>query len=96
MNPGTFNPICGQIKIANTGTAIQLPNNTLSNGVIITAKSTNSAPISIGVSGVNNTVDGTGNGYILEAGNSVSFAVANLNSIYINGTANDIVSYASS
>lgn len=89
-------PLVGQTKIAITGTAVQLASNALENGVIVTAKSTNTDPISVGTSAVNNTVDGTGNGYILEAGASTSFAVANTDDLYINGTATDIVSFAGS
>jgi hypothetical protein len=89
-------PLNGQAKIAVTSTAVQLPSNILSNGVILTAKSTNAAPIVVGGSGVANTVDGTGNGYILAAGASVSWAVSNTNALYINGTSGDIVSFAGS
>jgi len=88
--------LVGQSKVSVTGTAVQLGSNVLTNGFIITAKSTNTAPISVGGSGVNNTVTGSGNGYILEAGASVSFAATNTNLYYINGTANDIVSFAGS
>jgi hypothetical protein len=91
----TINAV-GQAKIAVTGTAVNLPSKAAVNGVILTAKSTNAAAITVGVSGVTNTVDGTGNGYILEAGSSISFAVTNTNLIFINGTIGDIVSYAGS
>lgn len=89
-------PLNGQAKIASTGVAIQLGSNVLLNGVIITALSTNAATIEIGGSGVTNTTDGTGNGYILAAGASVSFAVTNTNVLWINGTSGDIVSFAGS
>lgn len=89
-------PKNGQAKIAVTATAVQLGSNTLLNGVIISAKSTNTASITIGGSGVTNTVDGTGNGLILAAGASMSWAVSNTNALWINGTAGDIVSYAGS
>lgn len=95
-NPLVTSPLVGQAKIAVTGTAVQLASHSLTNGVIITAKSTNAAPITIGISTVTNTVDGTGSGYILEAGAAVSFAVSNTNDLYINGTAGDIVSFAGS
>ena len=49
-----------------------------------------------GGASVANTVNGTGNGYILEAGASASFAVSNSNALYINGTTGDIVSFAGS
>lgn len=89
-------PLINQKKIAVTGTAVQLQSNTLVNGVIITAYSGNTNPITIGGSGVTNTFDGTGNGYILEAGSSVSFGVTNTNVLYINGTSGDYISFAGS
>lgn len=92
-------PLVGQSKIATTATAVQLNNGTsqvLINGIIITAFSGNVAPISLGGSGVNNTVGGTGNGYLLPAGASISFAIANTNDLYINGTSGDYVSWAGS
>lgn len=89
-------PLNGQAKIAITSTAVQLGSNTLINGVVLTAKSTNSASIVVGGSGVTNTTDGTGNGYILAAGASMSWAISNTNLLYINGTSGDIVSFAGS
>ena len=89
-------PLCGQAKIAVTGTRVQLGSNVLTNGVIVSAKSGNAAVVTIGGSAVTNTVDGTGNGYILAAGASVSFAVSNTNALYLNGTAGDIISFAGS
>lgn len=87
-------PLNGQTKM--TGSAVQLGSNILLNGVIVTAKSTNAAPIVIGGSGVTATVDGTGNGYILEAGASVSWAVTNTNVLYAIGTSADVLSFAGS
>jgi len=92
----TPTPLFGQAKITSTGTAVQLAVNALTNGVIVTAYSSNAAPISIGGSSVTNTVDGTGNGYILEAGGSVSFACQDMSELWINGTSGDIVSMAGS
>jgi hypothetical protein len=89
-------PLNGQAKIAVTSTAVQLGSNVLLNGVVVSAKSTNAAPIVVGGSGVANTTDGTGNGTILEAGMSMSWAVSNTNALYINGTAGDIVSFSGS
>lgn len=89
--------VVGQAKIASTGTAVQLSAGALNNGVIISAASgNNAAGVTIGGSGVTNTVNGTGNGYILAPGASVSFAVDNVNRLYINGTTGDIVSWAGS
>ncbi len=89
-------PKVGQAKIAVTGVAVQLPNKEFVNGVLISALSTNTANIIIGEDGVTTTEDGTGNGYILEPGNTASFAVMNLKRLFINGTANDIISFVGS
>jgi hypothetical protein len=89
-------PVNGQAKIASTGTAVNLSVGVLTNGVIISAPSGNAAPILLGVASVKNTVDGTGNGYALAAGASISFAIANTNQLWINGTANDYISWAGS
>lgn len=94
ITPLPTNPIAGQVKIATTGTAVTLPSNTLKNGVVIKAKSSNAQPLFVGASGVTTTDDGTGTGYKLEAGEAVSFAVANSNTIYINGTAGDSVYFS--
>jgi len=93
--PSLTSGFFGQAKIAVTGTAVQLGSNTLENGVIITALSTNTGIIKIGGSGVTNVSDGTGNSYLLEAGASISVAVTNTNVLYINGTAGDIISFMS-
>jgi len=86
--------LSGQKTIAVTGTAVQLGSGALVNGVIITANINNTAPISVGPSGVNNTQTGSGNGYILQPGTSIAYSVTNLSPIYINGTAGDFVSYS--
>ena len=87
----------GQAKIAVTGTAVQLASNTLTQGVLISALSTNTASITIGTSsGVTNTVDGTGNGSILTAGSTKSIAATNTNLVWFNGTAGDIISFIGS
>jgi hypothetical protein len=83
----------GQTKIATTGTAVQLGTGALVNGVVITANLSNSGPITIGPAGVNNTQNGTGNGYMLYPGASMSYAVSNLSPVYLNGTAGDFVTY---
>lgn len=83
----------GQTKIATTGTAVQLGTGALVNGVVITANLNNSGPITVGPAGVNNTQNGTGNGYMLYPGASMSYAVSNLSPVYINGTAGDFVTY---
>ena len=85
--------IAGQKAIATTGTAIQLSTGALVNGVTITANINNAAPMTVGPTGVNNTQTGSGNGYILQPGASMSFSISNLSPIYLNGTAGDFVSY---
>jgi len=92
----TTTPIFGQVKIAVTGTAVQFPSNNLHNGIIITGKSSNLADMYLGNSDVGNLGDGTGKGYILEAGNSISYAIRDTSTLYVNGTAGDILSYAGS
>lgn len=92
-------PLVGQSKVTVTATAVNLNGGTtqpLSNGIIITAAPSNATVISIGSSTVNNTTGGTGNGYLLQAGASISFAVTNTNDIWINGTSGDYVSWAGS
>jgi hypothetical protein len=87
-------PVAGQIKIAVTNTAVQLPSNTLVNGIVIKAKSTNAvAGAFIGGADVTTTDDGTGNGYKIVPGEAMSFAVPNSNAIYVNGTIGDIFYY---
>lgn len=82
----------GQKAVAVTGTAIKLSDvNGLTNGAIVKADSANAAPIVIGGSSITNTVDGTGNGFVLVAGESISVPVADLSNIFINGTSGDHV-----
>lgn len=93
MDSGAVNSF-GQAKIASSGTAQQLPLHSSVNGFILTAKSTNTNPIVVGDASVTNTVDGTGNGYILEPGASVSTAKLALKDIYIIGSSGDVISFA--
>lgn len=87
-------PVTGQVKIASTGTAVRIPYNNLLNGVIVKALATNNVACgTVGYSGVTNTVDGTGNGYIICPGEASSFAVPNSNSLYVNGTTGDIFTF---
>jgi len=88
------NVIVGQVKIATTGTRVQLPSNALANGLIVKSLSANAAAgATIGGASVSNAVDGTGNGYVLAPGEASSFAVSNSNLLYVNGTAGDIFTY---
>lgn len=87
--------VTGQAKIAVTGTRIALPSAAVST-VIVTALCTNGAPIVVGGSAVTNTIDGTGNGYVVEACSSAPINVSQLSAININGTAPDGASYVAS
>lgn len=91
-NPATV--LAGQVKIAVTGTAVQLPSNALVNGVTIRANNNNAATGgTVGPAGINNTVDGTGNGYILFPGDAIAYGVTNSNAVFVNGTIGDIFSW---
>lgn len=86
----------GQTVIAATGTAVQLSSNPLVNGVVVSANTSNTASIIVGLSGVTNITNGSGNGYVLAPGASIGIAVANTNSLWINGTSGDVVSFVGS
>ena len=85
--------IAGQVKIAVTGIAVSIPLDGLIQGVMLTALSTNAASMTVGGSSVTNTVNGTGNGDIFQPGTVKSIPTQGLNSLYINGSAGDIISY---
>lgn len=74
-----------------TASAVALTTQALSNGVLIRAKSTNAGPVFVGGAGVTTTNDGTGNGFALGPGESVSVPVSTTAGIFVIGTANDIV-----
>ena len=86
--------ISGQVKIATTGTQVQLPSANVGQFVVIKALSTNVSNIYLWPTGVTNTWAGTGNGVILEPGDMIPVVVDNLNKIFINWTLNDVVSYS--
>jgi hypothetical protein len=93
--PAAF--VAGQIRIAVTGTAVQLPSNALTQGVMISSASGNAENTTIGTSSaLNNLTNGTGNGAILYRGSTKSIAVTNTDRIWINGTAGDIVNFIGS
>ena len=64
-----------------TTSALALPSQALANGVVITANAANTSTVYVGPSGVTSST-----GYPLAAGQSISYALANLSSIYIIGT----------
>lgn len=80
----------GQVTIATTGVAVQIPNQRLTNGLVIKARSTNTGSGFVGAAGVTTTDDGTGNGYRLVPGEAWSIAVQVASSLWINGTAGDV------
>lgn len=87
----------GQVVIAVTGTPVQLSNTNyiLTNGLVISSLDTNNAArITIGLTGLSNSVNGSGNGTFVSPGgsNSVPSGV-NLNTVYVNGTAGDVIGY---
>jgi hypothetical protein len=90
-------PVTGQVAIAVTGTAVRLSAASVplpGGGALIKALTDNTAAGTVGGAGVTNTVDGTGNGFILEAGDLGVVYADDLNLVYVNGTAGDIFSYS--
>jgi hypothetical protein len=91
-------PVQGQAVIAVTGTAVRLSavSVPLPGGVVIVKalSSNNAAHGTAGGAGLNNTKNGTGNGYIVEAGDSALIFAADLSDVYVNGTVGDIFSYS--
>lgn len=90
-------PITGQVAIVSTGVAVPLSGSPIelpAAVVLVRAHSGNAAAGVIGKAGVTNTVDGSGNGFILEAGDSVVVYHGRLDEIYVNGTAGDIFNFS--
>lgn len=87
--------ICWQVKITTTGTAVGLPTANVWQLVVLSAYENNVWPITVWVSTwVTNVINWTGNGFILAPWAIIPVVVDNLNKIFINWTANDIVSYS--
>lgn len=77
---------------AVTASAVPLPaTKHFANGLVIKAKTGNSGKVFIGDATVNATDDGSGKGFALSAGDSLSLAVDDASVLYIIGTANDVV-----
>ena len=74
-----------------TASAVALTTQALANGVLIRAKATNAGTVFVGGSGVTAPTDGTGNGFALTPGESVSLSVNTTAGVFVIGTANDIV-----
>jgi len=95
VNPSTL--VSGQLKITTTGTAVCPPSAALSSGnITVTAADVNVAPLVVGTSSVTNTINGTGNGFVLKPGASVPEVAANASAVCVNGTAGDWFSYLGS
>ncbi len=84
----------GQVAIAVTGTAVAIAATTAVKYVVVQALSGNSGSIWVGSSAVTNGP--TGNGCELQPGQPTSLAIADLASVYINGTAGDRACYIGS
>lgn len=79
----------GQVTIAATNVAQQLPSNTLVNGVRVKSKTSNNPlGLAFGPAGVTMTT-----GDIIEPGESISYPVSNTNGLWVAGTIGDVVSY---
>jgi len=91
-------PVVGQAVIAVTGTAVALSAVALAlpaGTVLVSALAANDATGgSVGGATVTDDVDGTGNGFILEAGKSTVVNADDLADVYVNGVAGDIFSFA--
>lgn len=75
-----------------TAAAVQMAANALVNGITIKAKTgNNAAGVFIGGAGVTTTNDGTGNGFVLYPGDTLSLAISNTNVLFVIGTANDVL-----
>ena len=91
------NPLVGQVVIAVTGTAVQLssvPWLLPTSSIQVYALSGNGAAGAVGGEEVLNIVDGTGNGFILEAGQNAVIMARRLDDVWVNGTAGDIFTYS--
>jgi hypothetical protein len=71
-----------------TAGAVALASNPVFNQVTLTAKSTNTGIVYVGLSSSTSSA----NGYALEKGASVTVKVANANQLFVIGTAADILS----
>lgn len=76
---------------AVTASAVALTTQAFVNGFVLKAKSTNTGNVFVGGSDVNTTDDGSGNGYRLLPGESISYGVSTTAGVFIIGTASDVV-----
>lgn len=90
-------PIVGQVAIAVTGTAVRLSAVSVvlpGGSLLVCALAGNSAAGTCGGSTVTDDVDGTGNGLIIEAGDTRVVFASDLSDVYVNGTAGDIFTWS--
>lgn len=91
-------PTIAQAKVAVGGTAVQLSSSSipLTQGIVVEAMKANTDQVYVGLSTVNTTHDGTGNGWELQPGFvSPVLPFVNANLVYINSaTAGSAVSWA--
>lgn len=91
VQPPVPSALCNQ-RVVATGTPIQLTSCALKNGEIGTADTTNTSNIFYGSTQASVTaIDGTGPGYPIQPGFSVSDAVPNMNSVWVNGIAGQVI-----
>jgi hypothetical protein len=74
-----------------TASAVALTARALVNGLVLRAKETNVGKVFVGASGVTATDDGTGNGFAVPPGATISLPVSNASAVFIIGTLNDVV-----
>jgi hypothetical protein len=84
----------GHKDIASTGVAVALKGSTPCRKVQVKADSGNGAVVYLGISTVTNNETEATAGYQLAAGEEVIWEVANVNTLYINGTAGNGCSFA--
>lgn len=94
-----YTNVSGQAAVATPGTAVAISavNYVLQNGLVITPNNGNvSTGLTVGfTSGLTDVTNGTGNGIVVYPGGSTGIpSGVNMNSIYINSTATDSVSFA--
>ena len=89
-------PIVGQAIIAVTGTRVALSATSipLPGGTVIVQCHVATTYVAVGGDDVTNTVDGSGNGVLLAAGEQTVILADDLADVYINGAADDLVSYS--
>lgn len=88
LNPGT----AYTAQQAVTASAVALPDYRLANGFVLTAATSNAGDVLVGsTSAVTTAIDGSGTGYRLVPGQSISFGVTTPAALWIIGTASDVV-----